>query len=138
MQPRRSAPGQQTETCAGAAPAAGAIDLGILDGLLSVLPPGNSAGFLDDYIAGIEGYAAEIGHHVDRGELDLAQGVAHTLVSVAGNIGALRLSQDAAAIEQAAKAGKRATCERLAAALGVAATLACAELRQAISRRRPA
>jgi PAS domain S-box-containing protein len=116
-------------------PGEAAIDLAALDGLLAILPVDEAPGFLDEYIAGIAGYAADIRRHADAGELADLKDVAHGLIGVAGNIGARRVGKDAALLEAAAKAGDRATCERLARQMDDGAGIACAELRALVSRR---
>ncbi|HWE72461.1 MAG TPA: PAS domain-containing protein [Stellaceae bacterium] len=116
----------------------GAIDREIFESLLSILSGDDAPNFLTDYIAGIEGYATEIARHTAAGDLAQGKSVAHCVISVAGNIGAMRVSECAAALEAAAKVGDAPRAATLAKELTEATHAACTELRQLIARPRAA
>lgn len=60
--------------------------------------------------------AQEIAQALDAGEVDVARRTAHTLKGVAATLGALNLSAQAAAVEQALAAGRLADLAPLAGA----------------------
>jgi PAS domain S-box-containing protein len=130
----RHAPTVAAPVCDAGNGAGGIIDLAALEGLLSVLPAAGAPTFLEDYIVGIEGYAADILRHLEAGEFPPLKAAAHTMISVAGNIGAKPLSESACALERAARAEDRAASERLGHEIPALASAACAELRRLVAR----
>jgi HPt (histidine-containing phosphotransfer) domain-containing protein len=118
----------------GGAPPDGALEYERLNTLLSILPGEGVRKFLEEYLVSIEAYLAEIRQHAAGTDLAALSAVAHTIVGVAGNVGAIHVSETATALERAAKSGDREETARLASDIDIASKTASGELRVWLSR----
>jgi len=107
----------------------GAVDHDRLNTLKSVFPPAAVREFLNGYLGYIEARITEILRHSASGDLDAVAGEAHTIIGVAGNVGAMRLSELAMEIERASVERDEAGAIRLVHELRDASNVASAELR---------
>jgi CheY-like chemotaxis protein len=105
-----------------------------LNTLLSVFPIDGVRGFIEEYLENIEVYLTEVRRHAAGGDLAALSAAAHTIVGVAGNVGAMHVSKAASAIELASKSANRTDAERLAGEIDAASRTASAELRLWLSR----
>lgn len=67
--------------------------------------------------------------HCEGGDFDAVAREAHTIAGVAGNLGAVALTELARELERTSRAGDEANAARLAGDLGNAARAAAAEIR---------
>ncbi len=121
-----------------AAPSPGAIDRDCLGKLQSLFPAPDIHEFLNSYLTSIEERMGNIARHAAAGELGALAREAHTIVGVAGNVGATRVSELAAAIERACSAGDGAAATGLAQDVREASNIASAELRTWLDAQMPA
>ena len=121
--PEVAAPGD-----ASAASAAAMLDRERLEALKSLLPRDGMREFLDMYFDQARKGIAIIRERAGEGAFKAMAGEAHTIISVAGNVGAICLSDLARSLEQACNAERAEDAKRLAAELYVVAEATTAAL----------
>ena len=80
------------------------IDRHSLDTIASVMTPADIAEFLQSYFSDADHRISEMLRQIAADDLDAASRNAHALVSTAGSVGAMRVSQLARSVEDACKA----------------------------------
>jgi PAS domain S-box-containing protein len=95
------------------------LDLGKLDELRAVLPPPVVHDFISLYIRNVEGLLAQIDQCLGAGDLPGVAFQAHMIVSVAGNVGAMKTSTFARDVELATRVSDQKELAALVAALRV-------------------
>src|SRR6185437_14984393 len=113
---------------ASAASAAAMLDRERLEALKSLLPRDGMREFLDMYFDQARKGIAIIRERAGEGAFKAMAGEAHTIISVAGNVGAICLSDLARSLEQACNAERAEDAKRLAAELYVVAEATTAAL----------
>jgi signal transduction histidine kinase/CheY-like chemotaxis protein len=101
-----------------------AIEITVLEEMCSVLPVAKVRDFITLYLHAVENHLAEIDRCFQGGDLAGVAGQAHMIISVSGNLGALKASDLARTVEQLTKQSDR--IEMLPAAI--------ASLREAIAQ----
>jgi signal transduction histidine kinase/CheY-like chemotaxis protein len=102
--PRPSAPINETSAFRGPPPGRPALDLDRLGMLEAMLPREDVRGLLDMYLVNTSERIAAIRKLAEAADLDALASEAHTLIGTSGNVGAVRVSDTASALETACKA----------------------------------
>jgi len=111
------------------------IDLGNLEALTGMMSVGELAGFVSVYLATANGHLLAIRDFQKAGRFDEVKRLAHELVSMAGNIGSVRASKIAQAIELACKNGDPQSAAVLVNDLAVSIEGGAEELRDWLAQR---
>jgi HPt (histidine-containing phosphotransfer) domain-containing protein len=104
------------------------LDPSMLAELRRIFDPDQFDGFLADALEDIPQRIVRLGEHLAVEDLPGARQEAHDLVSLLGNLGGRRASGLARSVEQACRAGDRATMLACHEAFAAAAAAALAEL----------
>jgi CheY-like chemotaxis protein/HPt (histidine-containing phosphotransfer) domain-containing protein len=112
----------------------GPLDQERLATLASVLPVDGVRRFIEEYLVSVDGYLADIRRHMAGDDLVALSAAAHNLISVAGNVGAIKVSAAASALERASRSGNHKEAPRLVGEIGAASEAASAALRVWLSR----
>ncbi len=116
----------------------GALDRDRLNMLKSCVSAASARNILNSYLSQMNERLADIRRHSDADDLGALAREAHSVVGMAGNVGAIPLSEIAAALERAATGGDRDAADRLASELDEASTTASAELHRWLDSELPA
>jgi signal transduction histidine kinase/CheY-like chemotaxis protein/HPt (histidine-containing phosphotransfer) domain-containing protein len=100
-----------------------------LNSLEDVMSPDYVHGFVEDYLRAAQGELAALSEAAGRADLAAIGRTAHIMVSTAGNVGAMQVSNLARALEAACRGGDQTAIERPLAELKNAAGAAAADLR---------
>jgi CheY-like chemotaxis protein/HPt (histidine-containing phosphotransfer) domain-containing protein len=93
------------------------LDIARLDGIATMLEPTDLVELVGMYFAETEERLSRIRERSTGGDLAALAREAHTLIGVAGNLGAMRVENLAREVERACKAGEATEAVRLAAEL---------------------
>ncbi|HWE74692.1 MAG TPA: response regulator [Stellaceae bacterium] len=105
------------------------LDMVQLDSIESLLGPQELQEILATYLGNADERLAQIADALAREDLTALRREAHIIISTAGNIGAARVSELAAALEEACKEGQKETAATLVSRLAQASKSANAMLR---------
>lgn len=126
-----AAPGAASDDAA-ASPATAAppvFDAGKLDDLKAVMDQTKFTGLVGQFAAGLQARVERLQGLLETSNWPDAAREAHDIVSVAGNIGAARLSAMARDLEQSCRAGNETSCRSLTATFTTAAVEALRALK---------
>jgi len=96
------------------APEPGTIDLARLEKIAGIMPVEKLRDFLDSFLASASEHTATIRGLIDEASFDEIGREAHTLLGIAGNFGALRLTKLATELRAACDAGDNSLAQRSA------------------------
>jgi signal transduction histidine kinase/DNA-binding response OmpR family regulator/HPt (histidine-containing phosphotransfer) domain-containing protein len=96
------------------APEPETIDLARLEKIAGIMPVEKLRDFLDSFLAGASEHTATIRRLIDEASFDEIGREAHTLLGIAGNFGALRLTKLATELRAACDAGDNSLTQRAA------------------------
>ena len=96
------------------APEPGTIDLARLEKIAGIMPVEKLRDFLDSFLASASEHTAAICRLIDEASFDEIGREAHTLLGIAGNFGALRLTKLATELRAACDAGDNSLAQRSA------------------------
>ena len=105
-----------------------AIDQSHLEAIKTILPVGDMQDVIRRYLVCIGEVMNRIRHCAETNNLEALAQEAHTIVGVAGNVGALQVSNLAAALQRAAKMGDRPEVRQLIDALSKSSNVASDQL----------
>jgi len=132
---REPPPGRNTAIGAAGPPL---LDREKLAELESALPPAKVRGFISLYLADVDLRLESIAEYCSKGDFAGVSREAHTIVSTAGNLGAMQTSAAARRLETACRAGDSEDSYRLVSELSASCEASSAEFQTWLHEKEPA